>query len=59
MCKNLILCPNCSSPIGLKISGKVECQYCGVTVSRDYYEGKYPVERMVEDVLSKNDMSSL
>lgn len=60
MCKNIILCPNCSSPVSSSVPGKLECQYCGIKIMNEYLQEEgYFTERMIENVFSKKDMQIL
>lgn len=59
MKRQTISCPNCSSPVELNISNKNECNYCGSKIRRDYYQYDVSIERMVEHVIKKNNMSLL
>ena len=58
MKKQVILCPNCASPIHLLNHG-VECQYCGKGISGYDEDLSTFLEGALEDAYKKDDLFSM
>ena len=58
MKKQVILCPNCASPIHLLYHG-VECQYCGKGISGYDEDLSTFLEGALEDAYKKDDLFSM